>query len=82
MLIAFASHKTRMAIAASPDPRKTALIMKSMTTVAFPASMTLVNPAPLATTEGEAPINESNFGARGAPMRAMIAETMSASTIA
>jgi len=36
MLIQFASHSTRIAIAASPAPRKIALIRKSMTITTFP----------------------------------------------
>src|SRR2546429_209082 len=43
MLSAFANHNTRMAIAASPAPRKIALIMNSMTTVALQPSMIRVN---------------------------------------
>ena len=57
-----------MAMAASPAPRKIALIMKSKTTEALQASMTVVNPEPVATTSLDAPINESNFGASGAPI--------------
>jgi len=54
MLMAFASHKTRIAIAASPAPRKMALIMNSIMIVTLPASMMVVNPQPWATTPGEA----------------------------
>ncbi len=43
MLIQLASHNVRIAIAASPAPRKIALIMKSITTVTLPASITRVN---------------------------------------
>src|SRR5260370_1040048 len=53
MLIEFASQSTRIAIAASPAPRKTALIMKSMTTVTFPANMIRVNVDPRAITVGD-----------------------------
>ena len=70
MLIQFASHNVRIAIAASPAPRKIALIMKSITTVTFPASMTRVNAAPCSITHGEPPMSASNFGASGAPMTA------------
>ncbi len=43
MLIAFASHSVRIAVAASPELRKTELIRNSSTTLAFPPSMTRVN---------------------------------------
>ena len=80
--MAFANHKTRIAIAASPAPRKIALIMNSKTTEALQASITVVNPEPLATTSGAAPINESNFGASGAAMSAITPEIISANAIA
>ena len=78
MLMALANHKTRIAIAASPAPRKMALIMNSITIDALHASITRVNPEPCSTTAGEAPIKASSFGASGAPMRAMTMETISA----
>ena len=40
MLIAFANQSTRIAIAASPAPRKIALMRNSMTIVTLPPSMT------------------------------------------
>ena len=82
MLIQFASHNVRIAIAASPAPRKIALIMKSITTVTFPASITRVNAEPCSTTHGEPPISWSSFGASGAPMTPMTIETISARAIA
>ncbi len=42
MLIAFASQRTRIAIAASPAPRKIALIRNKSSTVALPPSITRV----------------------------------------
>ena len=50
------SHNTRIAIAASPDPRNTALIRNNSTTVTLPPSMTWVNRCPERITSGEAPI--------------------------
>ena len=61
MLIALPSHNTRIAIAASPAPRKTALIKKSRTTVAFPPRSTRVNPLPVDTTASVAPITRSRL---------------------
>jgi hypothetical protein len=40
MLIAFASHRTRMAMAASPAPRKMALARNNSRIDALPPSMT------------------------------------------
>ena len=42
MLIQFASHSTRIAIAASPAPRKIALTRKSSRMTTLPPSMTRV----------------------------------------
>ena len=46
MLSRLPNHSTRMAIAASPAPRKTALIRNSRTTVTLPPSITRVNALP------------------------------------
>ena len=80
--MALANHNTRIAIAASPAPRKIALIMKSKTTEALQASITVVKPDPLAITEAEAPIKPSSLGASGAPISAITIEIISASAIA
>ena len=55
------SHSTRIAMAASPAPRNTALMRNSSTTVMLPPSIIRVKPLPLATTRGEAPIILSKF---------------------
>ena len=49
MLSAFASHSVRIAITASPAPRKIALIRKIMNTVTLPPSMMRVKSEPSAT---------------------------------
>ena len=66
MLIALAIHSTRIAIAASPAPRNTALMRNSSMITPLAPSMTVANDA-LATTAGDAPINCSNAGAYATP---------------
>ena len=56
------SHNTRIAIAASPDPRNTALIRNNSTTVTLPPSMTWVNRCPERITSGDAPITCNRLG--------------------
>jgi len=72
---------TRIAIAASPDPRKTALIRNSSTTVTLPPSITRVNPSPEPITSGDAPIICRRVDARGAARSPMSAATMAPNTI-
>jgi len=50
MLIQFASHSTRIAIAASPAPRKIALMRKSSRMTTLPPSITRVYVWPVAMT--------------------------------
>ena len=69
MLSMLPSHSTRIAIAASPAPRKTALMRNSSTTVTLPPSMTRVNCSPDWITSGDAPISRSRPGAFGAASR-------------
>ena len=68
ILIALAIHSTRIAIAASPAPRNTALMRNSSMITPLAPSMTVANDA-LATTAGDAPINRSNAGAYATPNR-------------
>ena len=60
MLMAFANHRTRIAIAASPVPRNTALIRNSISTVPLPPTMTRGNVDPMRNTSSLAPIIASN----------------------
>ena len=62
MLSRFPRNSTRMAIAASPAPRKTALIRNSSMTVTLPPSITRVNALPDCTTSGDAPIRPQQGG--------------------
>ena len=62
MLSRLPNHSTRIAIAASPAPRKTALMRNSSTTVTLPPSITRVKPLPDATTSGDAPISAQQVG--------------------
>jgi len=82
MLIALANQSTRIAIAASPAPRKIALMRKSSMIVALPPSITRAKVEPLASTDGDAPISASRRGARAAPATPRPAATMTPSTIA
>ena len=68
MLIAFANHSTRIAIAASPAPRKTALMRKSITTVPLPPSMTRANVDPVRSTSSLAPMSASSCGPKRMPI--------------
>jgi hypothetical protein len=68
MLIALANHSTRIAIAASPAPRNTALIRNSMTTVPLPPSMTRENDEPVRRTPSLAPISASICGPNETPI--------------
>ena len=77
MLMAFASHNTRIAIAASPAPRKIALMRNSKRTVALPPSSMRVYPEPIAVTAGDAPMTASRRGARVIPTTATTAATPS-----
>src|SRR4051794_22961959 len=82
MLMLFASHSVRIAIAASPAPRRAALIRKSNSTVTLPPSITRVNVPPVATTPGEAPMRTSNRGPSVAPRAPTITASPTPSTIA
>jgi hypothetical protein len=81
MLIQFASHSTRIAIAASPAPRKIALIRKSMTITTFPPSITRAYVAPMVCTAGLAPITASRRGASATPTTPITTATISPSAI-
>ena len=63
-------------MAASPAPRKIALIMNSITTVTLHASMMRVNHTPCSMTDVDAPISRSSFGASGAPASATAIATI------
>jgi hypothetical protein len=63
----FANHRTRIATAASPAPRKIALMRKRRTITTLPPSITAMNREPEATTSGEAPMRARSRGARSAP---------------
>jgi hypothetical protein len=79
MLSRLASHRTRIAIAASPAPRKTALIRKSMTIVALPPSITRAKPLPTAITSADAPMSASRRGANTAPATPITVDSASPS---
>ena len=66
MLIALASHSTRIAIAASPAPRKTALIRNSIRMTPLPPSTIAVYDE-CARTSGDAPISASSGRANQKP---------------
>ena len=66
-MMRFDSHKVRIAVAASPDPRNMPLIRKSRMMLAFPPSNTAVYREPMWITLGSAPISPSNRGANRAP---------------
>ncbi len=63
MLTALANHRTRIAIAASPAPRKMALMRNSSRTLPLAPSITRVKLAPVRTTSSLAPISRSSEGA-------------------
>ena len=73
MLIPLASQSARMVMAASPAPRKLALIRNSNRTVTSPASMSRAYPEPIAITAGEAPIAPSSVGAKRPPKKPITA---------
>ncbi len=79
MLMALASHSTRIATAASPAPRKMALMRNSITTDTLPPSITRVKLLPLRTTSGSAPISPSSCGAKTTPTTPSASETPSPS---
>ena len=81
MLIAFASQSTRIAITASPAPRKIALTRNSINTTAFPPSMMRVK-FTLESTPDDAPIALKSDGAVRAPLTPSTAEIRMASRIA
>ena len=72
---------TRIATAASPAPRKTAFWRNSSSTVALPASISVVNPLPERTTLSVAPMSRKSAGAKGAANIAIAAAISSPSTI-
>src|SRR5256885_478472 len=82
MLMPFASQSVRIAMVASPAPRKLALIRNSRMTVTLPPSITRVKRAPTATTAGEPPIAASSRGAKRAPATATAAARAIPSTSA
>ena len=63
MLMVLANHSTRIAMAASPAPRNTALIRKSSSTVPLPPSITRENVRPVRTTSSLAPISAQQLRA-------------------
>ena len=64
MFTMFASQRTRIAMAASPAPRKTALIRNSRNMVALPLKIMRVYPEPSLTTLSDPPMICSKFGAK------------------
>ena len=67
MLSPFAIHSTRMAIAASPAPRKAAFCRNSSRTTTLPPSMMRVYGTPVATTFASAPMMCRMSGAKATP---------------
>ena len=67
MLMMLANHSTRMAMAASPAPRKTALMRKRSSTVPLPPTITRGNVDPIASTSSRAPIITSRSGPNAMP---------------
>src|ERR1700722_3972905 len=63
-LMMFDTQSSRIAIAASPAPRKIALFKKSSMIAPPPPTAIRAYPDPTATTLGDAPIHSSSFGAR------------------
>ena len=59
----FDTHSSRIAIAASPAPRKIALLRNNMTIAPQPPNAIRAYPEPLETISGEAPISLSSSGA-------------------
>jgi hypothetical protein len=60
-----------MAMAASPAPRKMALMRKRRTTLVIPPSVTWVYPTPCSTTHAEAPMSSSRGREKTAPATEM-----------
>ena len=73
--MALAIHSTRIAIAASPAPRKTALIMNRSVTPPLAPIITRANRVPVETTPSSAPMIRSRFGAKRIPVRPTTAPT-------
>ena len=77
-----AKISVRMAIAASPAPRNTALMRNSRNTLAFPPSITWVKPVPVRMTDSEAPRIPRSWGANVTPRTASTPAMTSPSPIA
>ena len=82
MLIAFASHSTRIAIAASPVPRKIAFTRNSKTIVALPPYMIRAYVVPIANTLGDAPMSPNKCGAAITPLTPRMSAINAPSTMA
>ena len=67
MLIRLAIHSVRMAMAASPLPRKMPLIRNSITMARLPPRTMRAYPVPVRMTEGVACMNSSSRGAKMQP---------------
>ena len=80
MFSVLARINVRIAITASPAPRKMALMRKIKKTVALPPSMTRVNPAPWPTTASSAPMSRRISGAKPPNTMPMPAETSTPSS--
>ena len=78
----FETQSRRIAMAASPAPRKIALFRNSRSTAALPPRQILVYPLPVATISGDAPISRSRFGAYNPHGRPIASETINPSAIA
>ena len=80
MLRMLPNQRTRIAIAASPEPRNTAFSMNSITMVTLPPSIVRVNPEPDRITSDDAPMRPRSDGASGAATRAISAATVTPSS--
>ncbi len=77
----FASHSTRIAIAASPAPRNTALIRNSSRITTFPPSMIRAYVLPMVSTSGLAPMRARRRGAKATPIAPVTTATITPSAI-
>ena len=81
ILMILAIHRLRIAMAASPAPRKIPLMRKSKIMTTLPPSMMRVKVVPSLTTSSEAPMIRSISAANTIPIMLIITVTASAITI-
>jgi hypothetical protein len=72
----FETHSSRMAMAASPAPRKIALFKNRSSTAQLPPRQILVYPPPTEIISADAPINRKSRGANKKHGSPMASETM------